>query len=163
SSAASSGGSRGAAGRTTSSSSTTMAIIRRKLPLRSRRLACWGAVSWSRSSRIGSLERRLWAMRSVRRSRRRDTSSCTQSSAAADYIILTDIYAAGEDPIPGATLDRLAAAVRGSVRAPVEVVPAVDDVVTALVRVARPGDLVMTLGAGSIGNVAERFIGALTV
>jgi UDP-N-acetylmuramate--alanine ligase len=83
--------------------------------------------------------------------------------AAADHIILTDIYAAGEDPIPGVTLDRLAAAVRRSVRVPVEVVPAVDDVVTALLRVARPGDLVMTLGAGSIGNVAERFTGALTV
>ena len=32
--------------------------------------------------------------------------------AGADHIVLTDIYAAGEDPIPGVTLDALAAAIR---------------------------------------------------
>src|SRR4029453_19390802 len=32
--------------------------------------------------------------------------------AQADHVVLTDIYSAGEDPIPGATLDALAAAVR---------------------------------------------------
>jgi UDP-N-acetylmuramate--alanine ligase len=82
--------------------------------------------------------------------------------AAADYLILTDIYAAGEDPIPGVTVDRLAAAIRRAVHAPVDVVPAVDDVVPALLKLARPGDLVMTLGAGSIGSVPERLIEALT-
>src|SRR5439155_2285513 len=37
--------------------------------------------------------------------------------AGADYIVLTDIYAAGEEPIPGITLDALAAVVRRSVSA----------------------------------------------
>ncbi|MBI3493285.1 MAG: UDP-N-acetylmuramate--L-alanine ligase [Acidobacteria bacterium] len=82
--------------------------------------------------------------------------------AAADHLVLTDIYAAGEDPIPGATLDALAAAIRRSVRAPVDVVPALDDVPSAIARIAKPGDLVITLGAGSIGGVADRLVAALS-
>ena len=77
--------------------------------------------------------------------------------AGADHIVLTDIYAAGEEPIPGVTLDALAAAVRRSVTAPVDVVP------RARRRRRRrscgwrrPGDVVITLGAGSIGTVADR-------
>src|SRR5206468_2583710 len=79
----------------------------------------------------------------------------------ADHIVLTDIYAAGEDPIAGATLDALAAAVRRSVRAPVEVAPTLDGLVAAVVGAARSGDVVITLGAGSIGSVPERLIDAL--
>src|SRR5204862_6828442 len=64
--------------------------------------------------------------------------------AAAHHVVLTDIYAAGEDPIPGATLDVLAASVRRAVAAPVDVAATLDDLVAAVVRVARPGDVVMT-------------------
>ncbi|MBZ5556079.1 MAG: UDP-N-acetylmuramate--L-alanine ligase [Acidobacteriia bacterium] len=81
--------------------------------------------------------------------------------AGADHIVLTDIYAAGEDPIPGVTLDALAAAIRRSARSPVDVAPSLDDVVPAIVRIAKPGDLVITLGAGSIGGVADRLVAAL--
>jgi UDP-N-acetylmuramate--alanine ligase len=81
--------------------------------------------------------------------------------AAADHIVLTDIYAAGEDPIPGVTLTALGDAVRASVRAPVDLAPRLDDVIDAIVRVARPGDLVITLGAGSIGSLPDRLIDAL--
>jgi UDP-N-acetylmuramate--alanine ligase len=83
------------------------------------------------------------------------------SLAAADYVVLTDIYAAGEDPIPGATIDRLAAAIRAGAKVPVDVVPMLDDVVPAIVRLARAGDVVITLGAGSIGTVAERLVNRL--
>jgi len=81
--------------------------------------------------------------------------------AGADHIVLTDIYSAGEDPIAGVTLDALGAAVRRAVRAPVDIVPRLDDVVPAIVRAAKPGDLVITLGAGSIGGVPERLLAAL--
>ena len=81
--------------------------------------------------------------------------------ADADYIVLTEIYGAGEDPIAGVTIDALAAAVRRRVRAPVDVVPRLDDLVPAIARVVRPGDVVITLGAGSIGSVPERLIEAL--
>ena len=79
----------------------------------------------------------------------------------ADHIVLTDIYAAGEDRIPGVTVDALADAIRRGVTAPVEVVAALDQVVPAIVRIARPGDLVMTLGAGSIGTLPDQLIVAL--
>ena len=79
----------------------------------------------------------------------------------ADEVVLTDIYAAGEDPIAGITLEALAAAVRRGMSAPVDVVPAVGDLPAAIVRLARPGDVVMTLGAGSIGSVPELLIEAL--
>jgi UDP-N-acetylmuramate--alanine ligase len=82
--------------------------------------------------------------------------------AGADYILLTDIYPAGEDPIPGVTLDTLGAAVRRSVRVPVDLVAPVDDVVAALLRVVKPGDVVITLGAGSIGAVADRLVAAIS-
>ena len=81
--------------------------------------------------------------------------------ASADHIVLTDIYSAGEEPIAGVTLGTLGAAVRRSVTVPVDLVPRLDDLVPAIVRVARPGDVVITLGAGSIGGVPDRLVAAL--
>jgi UDP-N-acetylmuramate--alanine ligase len=81
--------------------------------------------------------------------------------AGADHVVLTDIYAASEDPIPGVTIDALAAAIRQTLTVPLDVVPKLDDVVPAILRVARPGDVVITLGAGSIGNLPDRLMGAL--
>jgi len=83
------------------------------------------------------------------------------SLSSADHIVLTDIYGAGEDPMAGITVEALAVAIRHSVRAPVDVVPRFDDVVPAILRVARTGDVVITLGAGSIGLVPERLLVAL--
>ena len=79
----------------------------------------------------------------------------------ADHIVLTGIYAAGEAPLPGITIDRLAAAVRESVRVDVDVVERLDDLPGALTRIARPGDVVITLGAGSIGSVADKVMALL--
>jgi len=80
--------------------------------------------------------------------------------AGADEILLTDIYAAGEPPIPGVTIDALEAVVRGTGR-PVMVVTAIDAVPAAVASIARPNDLVITLGAGSIGSVPDRILDAL--
>jgi UDP-N-acetylmuramate-alanine ligase len=41
---------------------------------------------------------------------------------------------------------------------PVDVVPPLDDVPAALAAVARPNDVVIVLGAGSIGLVADRLV-----
>jgi len=81
--------------------------------------------------------------------------------AQADHVVLTDIYSAGEDPIPGATLDALAAAVRRHVVAPVDVALRLDEVIPIVKRIAKSGDVVITLGAGSIGTLAERLVEAL--
>jgi UDP-N-acetylmuramate--alanine ligase len=81
--------------------------------------------------------------------------------AGASHIVLTDIYAAGEDPVPGVTLEALAAAIRRAVSVPVEVVPRLEDVAPALARIAKPGNVVITLGAGSINTVADRLLETL--
>src|SRR4029453_16970416 len=80
--------------------------------------------------------------------------------SAADVVVLTDIYPAGEAPIAGVTLEALANAVRPAVRE-LHVVPRLDDVPGEVARLVRPGDLVITLGAGSIGAVSERIVTAL--
>ncbi|MEZ5319394.1 MAG: UDP-N-acetylmuramate--L-alanine ligase [Vicinamibacterales bacterium] len=80
--------------------------------------------------------------------------------AAADVVVLTDIYPAGEAPIPGVTLDALAAAVRRVVPG-VHVVPRLEDVPAAVARLATGGDLVVTLGAGSVATVPDRILSAI--
>jgi UDP-N-acetylmuramate--alanine ligase len=75
----------------------------------------------------------------------------------ADEIVLTDVYAAGEAPIPGASAEAIEAVVRNSGR-PVTLVKALDDIPAAVARIARPNDLVITLGAGSIGTVPDRIL-----
>jgi UDP-N-acetylmuramate--alanine ligase len=81
--------------------------------------------------------------------------------AAPDELVLTDIYAASEDPIAGITVEALAAVANNSRATPARVVPAVGDLPETLADIARPGDLVITLGAGSIGGVARRVVEAL--
>ena len=79
----------------------------------------------------------------------------------ADEIILTDIYAASEDAIPGVTIEALADAVRSGSGRPVHVVKQLHDVIPAILEIARPGDAVITLGAGSIGTLPARLVDAL--
>ena len=81
--------------------------------------------------------------------------------AGADEIVLTDIYSAGEDAIPGITVERLAEAIRTGSGRPVHVVNALKDVVPTLLTIVRPGDAVITLGAGSIGTVPTALMQAL--
>jgi UDP-N-acetylmuramate--alanine ligase len=81
---------------------------------------------------------------------------------AADVIVLTDIYAAGEPAIEGITVDALAQAVRATCGKPLHVVAALDEVPVRVAELARPGDMVITLGAGSIGGVADRILQRLS-
>ena len=71
--------------------------------------------------------------------------------AGADEVVLTDIYAAGEDVIPGVTVDLLADAIRRAAPSlPLHIVHPVEDVPAALARLARAGDVVVLLGARSM-------------
>ncbi len=82
--------------------------------------------------------------------------------APADVVVVTDVYAAREDPLPGVTGALVADAVRG-VRAGVQVefVPALGDVVPALTGLVAPGDLVLTVGAGDITSIGPALLLAL--
>jgi UDP-N-acetylmuramate--alanine ligase len=80
--------------------------------------------------------------------------------AAADVVVLTDIYPAGEAPLPGVTLEALAEAVRPAVTE-LHVVPQIDDVPASVARFSRPGDVVVTLGAGSVSQVGDRLLDLL--
>jgi UDP-N-acetylmuramate--alanine ligase len=78
----------------------------------------------------------------------------------ADEVVLTDIYAAGESPIAGATAEAVEAEVRKTGR-PVRLVKSLADIPAAVAAIARPNDLVITLGAGSIGTMPEKILEAL--
>ena len=81
--------------------------------------------------------------------------------AGAEEILLTDIYSAGEEPMAGASLDALAAAMRETAGDRLTVVPRLEDLPGEVARRARPGDLVIVMGAGSIGGMAERVVAEL--
>jgi UDP-N-acetylmuramate--alanine ligase len=114
-----------------------------------------------RAARDGRPARIVAVFQPHRYSRTRDLlDEFGPALALADVVVLTDIYAAGEPPISGINLDTLAAAVRGTVR-DLHVVPNLDDAAAAIGRLARPGDVVVTLGAGSIGTLPDRILRVL--
>jgi UDP-N-acetylmuramate--alanine ligase len=78
----------------------------------------------------------------------------------ADVLLLTDIYAAGEDPIPGATADALADAIRACGHRDVTFVPRAELARVARARVSE-GDIVLTLGAGDVTQVGPELLGLL--
>jgi UDP-N-acetylmuramate--alanine ligase len=114
-----------------------------------------------RAARAGRPARLVVVFQPHRFSRTRDLlSSFGPALALADTVVLTDIYPAGERPIAGVTLETLAEAVGREVR-DLRVVPAIEDVPDAVAAICRPGDLVITLGAGSIGGVGARVLSAI--
>ncbi len=74
--------------------------------------------------------------------------------AAADVLLLAEVYAAGEAPIAAADGQALVAAVRKAGSSKPELVEDIARMPEAIRRAAKPGDVVLTMGAGSIGGVA---------
>jgi len=73
----------------------------------------------------------------------------------ADVVGIADVYAAGEDPIPGATRDDLVAGLVAHGHRHAEAVTGEDDLARFVLAHARPGDIVVCLGAGSISAWAN--------
>lgn len=80
--------------------------------------------------------------------------------ADADVLFVTEVYAAGETPISGADGRALCRAIRVRGRDPI-FVERVETLPTLLADTLRPNDLVLTLGAGNIGQVAASLPHAL--
>ena len=77
-----------------------------------------------------------------------------QVLADSDVLLISEVYAAGETPVSGADGRALCRAVRGRGRVDPVFVEEVEDVPEVLKDLLQAGDLVLTLGAGSIGAVA---------
>jgi UDP-N-acetylmuramate--alanine ligase len=73
--------------------------------------------------------------------------------SSADVVLLAEVYAAGEAPIVAADGRSLARALRVGGKVEPVFVEEIGEMAEAIRRVARPGDVVLTMGAGSIGNV----------
>jgi UDP-N-acetylmuramate--alanine ligase len=114
------------------------------------------------AARAGRPKRIVVAFQPHRYTRTRDLmNEFGASLAAADEVVLTGIYAASEEPIPGVTIEALAAAVNKGRATPVHLVARLDDMAGRIADVARPGDLVITLGAGSIASLAGHLVAEL--
>ncbi|HWI27339.1 MAG TPA: UDP-N-acetylmuramate--L-alanine ligase [Stellaceae bacterium] len=73
----------------------------------------------------------------------------------ADTVLVADVYAAGEAPIEGAGRDALVAGLKARGHRHAEALPSPDELAPILRHIARPGDFVVCLGAGSITYWAQ--------
>jgi UDP-N-acetylmuramate--alanine ligase len=76
----------------------------------------------------------------------------------ADTVVVLPIYAASEEPIPFVTAERLAERIQGP---RVAFAPDFAAAVAAVTQSAQPGDLILTLGAGSVSQLAPQILSAL--
>ena len=73
----------------------------------------------------------------------------------ADLLLLTDIYSAGERPIPGVSSELIRNAVEKNGNPEVVYIPNKNELVDYMLNILRPGDLVITMGAGDIVGIGE--------
>ncbi|MEQ1568938.1 MAG: UDP-N-acetylmuramate--L-alanine ligase [Myxococcota bacterium] len=73
----------------------------------------------------------------------------------ASQVVVCPVYAAGEDPIPGVDAERVGSDLRDRGHRGVHVAASLDDAVAQLDALARPGDVVVSLGAGNVNQVVR--------
>ena len=76
----------------------------------------------------------------------------------ADTVFVLPIYAASEEPIPGVTAERLVGRIQGPA---VHYAPDFPIAIQLITAEAREGDLILTLGAGSVSQLAPQILAAL--
>jgi UDP-N-acetylmuramate--alanine ligase len=76
----------------------------------------------------------------------------------ADILVLTDIYAASEAPIPGVTSEALANAIREAGHKNVFYVRSMQEGIEHLLHAARAGDAILTVGAGNISRASNELM-----
>jgi UDP-N-acetylmuramate--alanine ligase len=79
----------------------------------------------------------------------------------ADYLVITDIYAASEQPIEGVDAQLLLKKIKQANPGKQAVYVAKEELTGFIIGLVRPGDLVVTLGAGDITKIADELAGKL--
>ena len=79
-------------------------------------------------------------------------------SDTVDQVLLTEIYAASEKPIPGVSGESLAQGMRQVSETPVAYYRTIPELAAALPEYLRPGDVLLTLGAGTITRVGPLYL-----
>jgi len=74
----------------------------------------------------------------------------------AEVLYLTDIYPAGEEKIEGVSSEKLYCAIKDHGHKNVSYVPFLNEIPSRLEEILKPGDMVITLGAGDVWKVADR-------
>ena len=82
----------------------------------------------------------------------------TKAFYQTDILIVTDIYPASEEPIPGVSAEKLAKGISEHGHGNVVYLPELSEVLSFLSETAREGDIVLTLGAGDVWKVGEKFL-----
>ena len=104
----------------------------------------------------------LLAFQPHRYSRTRDLlDDFARVLSSVDALIVTEVYAAGEAPIAGADGKAICRAVRSHGRVEPVFIDKVEALPRALIQIARDGDVIVTMGAGSIGSAAPELPAAL--
>jgi UDP-N-acetylmuramate--alanine ligase len=80
---------------------------------------------------------------------------------AADVLLLTEVYGAGESPIAGVSAALIWEGVRALEHPQALYLPQREDLVAEMLRQTRAGDVVLTLGAGDVWKVGEQLLEAL--
>ena len=81
----------------------------------------------------------------------------------ADVLVVTDVYPAREEPIQGVTGELITSAAKQFGHKDVHYVKDKSQVVHELMEITRPGDIVITMGAGDIWKYGEQFLKAIGV
>ena len=76
----------------------------------------------------------------------------------ADYLIVTDIYAASEKPIEGVSAASLCEGIRAHGHQDVIYLSGFDEMTDHLLAMAKPSDVIITQGAGSVWKIGEEFL-----
>jgi len=115
-----------------------------------------------RAAREGFSRRLVVAFQPHRYTRTRDLfDEFLEAFDDVDALVLTDIYPAGEERIEGVSSDALYQALKRRGHLDVRHVPARERLAESLLEIVRPGDLVLTLGAGDVHRTGDELLGLI--
>ncbi|MGH9435047.1 MAG: glutamate ligase domain-containing protein, partial [Terriglobia bacterium] len=107
--------------------------------------------------------RRIWAIFQPHRFSRTYflTDDFAHAFAGCERVYVLDIYAAGEEPIPGVNSERLVDRMRELGCAAARYAPSEERLVREVLAEAEPELMILTIGAGSVGKISEAVAGGL--